>query len=112
MDIINNNEKEENHPDQILVQDCKNLNLEMDTPIRHIPVEANHCTYKITKIDGTQKEQMVRMMVPRDLLLEDLIEDIKGEGLPRGTQYVFMFPCLKKNVLRYYINKKGQMLYL
>lgn len=54
----------------------------MDTPIWHIPCEANCCADKIAKIGGAQKKQLVRMIVPPDLLIEDLIEYIEGEGLP------------------------------
>ena len=85
IDLINHEDEEENHPHRILIQDCKNLKSEMDIPIRHIPRKANGCADKIAKTGGTQKEQLVKLMVPPDQLLEHLIEDIEGEGLPRGA---------------------------
>lgn len=87
IDLINHEEDEEenNHPDIILIQDCKNLKREMDTPIRHIPWEANCCADKFAKIGGTQKKRLARILVSPNQLIEDLIEDIEGNGIPRGA---------------------------
>ena len=87
VDLINHDngiDEEANQPDRILIQDCKNLKLEMECPIRHIPREANRCADKLAKIGGTQREQLVRLIVPPDHVIEDLIEDIEGEGSFRG----------------------------
>lgn len=50
MNLINAEEEEENHPCRTLIEDCKNLEREMEPEIQHVLSEANRCADKMARL--------------------------------------------------------------
>lgn len=57
VDLINKEEQEMNHPERIVMEECRTLKLELDTPVRHIPRNANRVADKVAKLGGAQNER-------------------------------------------------------
>lgn len=81
VNLIHEEENEENHPERILVEDCRALIWEMNTTVIHIYKEANRCACLLAKLGGAQAKQAVRMLVPPEDLIEYLKADMQGAGL-------------------------------
>ncbi|KAM7487446.1 hypothetical protein LguiB_024930 [Lonicera macranthoides] len=82
--LIQGEEDEENHPDRILIEDCRKLITEMNTAVSHIFREANRCADKLAKLGVNQGEREVRMLIPPENLIEDLRADMQRVHFERG----------------------------
>lgn len=51
--------------------------LKRSKSIWHIPREANQCADGPAKLGALQREQLVKLLVPPDEVIEDMIEDIQ-----------------------------------
>lgn len=52
VNLINEDEDEENHPNNIFIEDCKEIKAEMDAKINHVFREANRCADVLAKMGG------------------------------------------------------------
>lgn len=76
--LIQGEISEEHHPDRALIEDCRNMIKDLNTMVKHVLWEANKCADKHAKIEGSQGERLVRMLVPP----EDIIEDLRAWPKP------------------------------
>ena len=67
--LIMEDDDDENHPNRILIDDCKELKLEMNTPLTHRLQEGNRCANVLAKMGAEQNEQEVRLLVPPNEIL-------------------------------------------
>lgn len=56
----------------------------MNGRIWHVFKKANRCADEIAKLGGTKREQLVRVLIPPDDVMEDLMADMVGVSYPRG----------------------------
>lgn len=85
VNLINGEEDIQNHPERAYIEDCRKLKEHIDVRINHILREANRCAYKMAKLGVTQSEQHVRVLIPPDDVIEDLMADMVGVAFPRGS---------------------------
>ena len=77
--------EEENHPDRILIHDCKVMATELEASIVHILREANRCADILAHMGSEQQEQQVRLLIPPNEVVEELMCDARGVAYGRGT---------------------------
>lgn len=84
IDIINSEEDDKNQPERILIEECHSLKRQVNAKVWHILKEADRCPNKLAKLGSTQTEQHVRIIIPPDDVVEDLMADLVGVSYPRG----------------------------
>lgn len=72
VNLINKDNKEESHLNQILIDDCKELKNDMHDEVIHIMREANRCADVPANMGSEQLDQEVRLLVPPNEILEEM----------------------------------------
>lgn len=85
INIINDDDEMENHPERIFIENSRKLKEEVKAQIWHVLRKANRCAVKMAKLRRSQREQLVRVLIPPDDVIEDLIADMVGVSYPRGN---------------------------
>ncbi|KAM7463150.1 hypothetical protein LguiA_031271 [Lonicera macranthoides] len=83
--LVNDNDDEENHPNRILIDDCKYLVAETVSSLVHILREANRCADVLACMGREQTELEVRMLIPPNEVVEEMACDMRGIAYGRGT---------------------------
>lgn len=73
-----------NHPDRIIVEDCRQMVEELEVVMKHALREGNRCADLLAKMGINQGENDVRAIIPSAEIVEVLNEDINGTGVPHG----------------------------
>lgn len=84
IDWITKEKEEENHSCKTLIEDCKNLIKEISPTIQHVHREVNMCADKMVRLEKSEHERLVKVLVPRMELVDDLNADLEGVSFPRG----------------------------
>ena len=74
----------ENHPERIIIQDCKVIERELEADIIHTLREGNRVADMMTKIGINQGEDNIRVIVPPSEVVELLRDDLRGVAVTRG----------------------------
>lgn len=85
VDLINNNNGVENHPERTLIEACRKLKIDIKSEVSHILKEDNRCVDGLAKLRATQSELHVRILVPSDDVVEDLMAEMIQVSYPRGS---------------------------
>lgn len=91
MNLINERDEEENHPNRLLTNDCKELVIEVEAKIVHIFREANRCADVLAHIGSKQAEPQVHMLIPPNEVVEEMLYDLKGVAYGRETYSCVFF---------------------
>ena len=62
VELANGNDNIANHPEKVLIEDCRRLKIGTHAVVKHIKREANRCADRMAKLGGTQTEQCVRVL--------------------------------------------------
>ena len=84
VNLINKEDDIENHPYRTYIADCRKLKNEANAIIYHILRETNRCTDKMARQWWSQTEQHVRVLIPPDEVVEDLMADMVGVAFPKS----------------------------
>lgn len=85
INLVNESTEEESHPNKILIDDCKELLLEMEARVVHILREANRCADILAHMGGEDDKQEVMMLIPSNKIVKEMMCDMKGVTYGRGT---------------------------
>lgn len=84
VDLINNNNEVENHQEMMLIKTCRKLKIDTKAEVGHI-LRGNKCADGLAKLGAPQSELHVRILVPPDYVVENLMEDMIQVTYPRGS---------------------------
>lgn len=74
-----------NHPEKIIIEDCREMMADSSFTLRHIYKEMNRCADTLARFGGIQSENAVRIFVPPIEVMEDKKADQKGTMFKRGS---------------------------
>lgn len=75
-DLINGESDVEHHPERILIEDCRLMLRETGFELIHILREGNKCANTLARYGGLQREMAVRILIPPNEVVEDMIADL------------------------------------
>ena len=79
-----NKDEIDTHLDKTLIGDCKKLKEDMMLELLHVKREGNKCADYLSKLGRTQGEQLMRVMVPSNELVQLIKADMKGVAYQCG----------------------------
>lgn len=87
VNLIKDNEEEENHPNRVLIDDCKALVLRMKSRIVHIPRQTNKCADVLAHM-GSEQLECSYLQMKCDLCVQLLSLSV---GMFLGVVLCFLF---------------------
>lgn len=84
-DPVNGEDDITNHSERILIEECRNLLKGSDYKLIHTLREGNKCADTLARYGGLQRERAVRILIPPNEVIEDMIADLQGTMFPRGS---------------------------
>ena len=78
VNLINEDNKEESHPNRILIDNYKELKNDMNAEVIHIMRETNRRADVPAKMGSEQSNQEIHLLVPSNEILEEMQCDIRG----------------------------------
>lgn len=84
VNLINKDDKEDNHPCRILIEECRKLRWEVKPNIQHVLRKTNRCINKMARLKRIQNEKLVKILVLPIVLVDELMADLEGNAFPKG----------------------------
>jgi len=84
-ELVNGDDDVEHHPDKILIEDCRTMLRESNYKLSHILKEGNKCADTLALYGGLQHERELRILIPPNEVVEDMIADLQRTMFPRGS---------------------------